>query len=73
MGPTAKPVYALEGDVATGGSCLQWLKQNMGMISDQIMGDSDLPENQVTSTGGAYFVPAFKGLFAPYWRPDARG
>jgi glycerol kinase len=64
-------VYALEGSIAVTGSLVQWLRDNLGIISSA-------PEiNELAATvednGGCYFVPAFSGLFAPYWRPDARG
>lgn len=65
------PVYALEGSIAVAGSLVQWLRDNMRMFSSA-------PEIEelaasVPDNGGAYFVPAFSGLFAPYWRADARG
>jgi glycerol kinase len=63
--------YALEGSIAVTGSLVQWLRDNLGMI-----GSSEEIEPlaaSVEDNGGAYFVPAFSGLFAPYWRPDARG
>jgi glycerol kinase len=65
------PVYALEGSIAVTGSLVQWLRDNLGLISDasQIEGLA----RSVDDNGGAYIVPAFSGLFAPYWRPDARG
>jgi glycerol kinase len=65
------PVYALEGSIAVTGALVQWLRDNLGIISSapEI---NDLAAT-VTDTGGCYFVPAFSGLFAPYWRPDARG
>jgi glycerol kinase len=65
------PVYALEGSIAVTGSAVQWLRDQLGIIS----GAADVEQlaAQVEDTGGLYFVPAFSGLFAPYWRPDARG
>ena len=66
-----KPVYALEGSVAMGGSLVQWLRDNL-----QLIPNSPAVENMAKSVddnGGVYFVPAFSGLFAPRWRPDARG
>jgi glycerol kinase len=63
--------YALEGSIAVTGSLVQWLRDNLGLFSS-----SDEVERlaaSVDDNGGAYFVPAFSGLFAPYWRPDARG
>ncbi|KAI7856970.1 hypothetical protein BDC45DRAFT_544467 [Circinella umbellata] len=66
-----KPVYALEGSVAVAGSSIQWLRDNMGIISEA-KEINDLA-SQVEDTSGVYFVTAFTGLFAPYWRDDARG
>lgn len=60
------------GSVAVAGAALKWLRDNMGMIKDVTTDTEDLA-NEVFSTGDVYFVPAFKGLFAPYWRMDARG
>ena len=67
----AKPVYALEGSIAVTGSAVQWLRDQLGIIS----GASEVEHlaAQVDDSGGVYFVPAFSGLFAPYWRSDARG
>ena len=68
---TAPPVYCLEGSVAIAGAAVQWLRDNLGIIDS-----SDAVEAlaaSVADNGGAYFVPAFSGLFAPYWRSDARG
>jgi glycerol kinase len=67
----APAVYALEGSIAVTGSLVQWLRDNLGMFSDAP--DIEKLALQVPDNGGAYFVPAFSGLFAPYWRPDARG
>ncbi|GAB3443780.1 glycerol kinase GlpK [Phycicoccus ginsengisoli] len=67
----AKPVYALEGSIAVTGSAVQWLRDQLGIISGA--GDVERLAGQVQDSGGLYFVPAFSGLFAPYWRPDARG
>ncbi|HEY2725295.1 MAG TPA: glycerol kinase GlpK [Pseudonocardiaceae bacterium] len=64
-------VYALEGSVAVTGSLVQWLRDNLGMISSAA--DIEAAAASVEDNGGAYFVPAFSGLFAPYWRSDARG
>ena len=67
----ADPVYALEGSIAVTGSAVQWLRDQLGIIS----GAAEVEQlaAQVEDTGGMYFVPAFSGLFAPYWRSDARG
>jgi glycerol kinase len=67
----AKPVYALEGSIAVTGSAVQWLRDQLGIISGAA--DIERLASQVEDTGGLYFVPAFSGLFAPHWRPDARG
>jgi glycerol kinase len=64
-------VYALEGSIAVTGSLVQWVRDNLGMISSAPEIE-DLAK-KVDDNGGAYFVPAFSGLFAPHWRPDARG
>jgi glycerol kinase len=64
-------VYALEGSIAVTGSLVQWLRDNLGIIGSAPEVE-DLARS-VDDNGGAYFVPAFSGLFAPHWRPDARG
>ncbi|MBO0608291.1 glycerol kinase GlpK [Myceligenerans salitolerans] len=64
-------VYALEGSIAVTGSLVQWLRDNLGLFTDAP--DVEYLASKVEDNGGAYFVPAFSGLFAPYWRPDARG
>ena len=64
-------VYALEGSIAVTGSLVQWVRDNLGLISSAPEIE-DLAK-EVDDNGGAYFVPAFSGLFAPHWRPDARG
>jgi glycerol kinase len=66
-----KPVYALEGSIAVTGSLVQWMRDQMGMISSAA--EIEPLAASVEDNGGAYFVPAFSGLFAPYWRSDARG
>jgi len=63
--------YALEGSIAVTGSLVQWLRDNLGIIRSSEEVESLAAS--VDDNGGAYFVPAFSGLFAPYWRPDARG
>ncbi|WP_306231965.1 glycerol kinase GlpK [Agrococcus beijingensis] len=63
--------YALEGSIAVTGSLIQWLRDNLGLIPDAPAVET--LAKSVDDNGGAYFVPAFSGLFAPYWRPDARG
>ncbi|KAK9281170.1 hypothetical protein L1049_004065 [Liquidambar formosana] len=71
LGPEAPANYALEGSIAIAGAAVQWLRDSLGIISSA----SEIEELalQVESTGGVYFVPAFNGLFAPWWRDDARG
>mgnify|MGYP003429408020 FL=1 len=63
--------YALEGSIAVTGSLVQWLRDNLGLFSSSE--DVERLAASVDDNGGAYFVPAFSGLFAPYWRSDARG
>jgi glycerol kinase len=65
------PVYALEGSIAVTGSAVQWLRDQLGVIS--AAAEIESLAAQVSDNGGVYFVPAFSGLFAPYWRADARG
>jgi len=64
-------VFALEGSIAVAGSLVQWLRDNIGMIASAA--DIETLAATVEDNGGCYFVPAFSGLFAPYWRSDARG
>jgi len=64
-------VYALEGSIAVTGSLVQWLRDNLGIISSAP--EVERLAGAVEDNGGVYFVPAFSGLFAPYWRSDARG
>jgi glycerol kinase len=64
-------VYALEGSIAITGALVQWIRDNLGMI--QKSSDIESLAKTVDDNGGIYFVPAFSGLFAPYWRSDARG
>jgi glycerol kinase len=67
----APPIYALEGSIAVTGAAVQWLRDQLGIIG----GASEVEQlaGSVEDAGGVYFVPAFSGLFAPYWRSDARG
>uniref|UniRef100_A0A2S2NA87 Probable glycerol kinase n=1 Tax=Schizaphis graminum TaxID=13262 RepID=A0A2S2NA87_SCHGA len=71
MGKHTDPIYALEGSVAVAGSATKWLKDNLCIVdsykSMEVMADS------VEDTNGIHFVPAFSGLYAPYWKSDARG
>lgn len=66
-----EPIYSLEGSVGIAGALVQWLRDNLGLISKA----SEVEDLALTvkDNGGVYFVPAFSGLFAPYWRSDARG
>ena len=65
------PVYCLEGSIAVTGALVQWLRDNLGLISS--VPEIESLATTVEDNGGAYFVPAFSGLFAPYWHSDARG
>lgn len=65
------PVYALEGSVAIAGALVQWLRDNLGLIDNAARIESLAKE--VEDSGGIYFVPAFSGLYAPYWKSNARG
>ncbi len=65
------PVYALEGSIAIAGALVQWLRDNLGLI--QRSAEVEDLARTVEDNGGVYFVPAFSGLYAPYWRSDARG
>ena len=64
-------VYALEGSIAITGALVQWLRDNLGLITSSA--EVEALAATVEDNGGVYFVPAFSGLFAPYWRSDARG
>ena len=70
-GTSEGPAYALEGSVAVTGSLVQWLRDNLGIIATA--GEVETLASSVGDNGDVYFVPAFSGLFAPHWRPDARG
>jgi len=63
--------FALEGSIAITGALVQWLRDNLGMI--ETSSDIELLARTVEDNGGVYFVPAFSGLYAPYWKDDARG
>jgi glycerol kinase len=67
----APAVYALEGSIAIAGALVQWLRDNLGLITGSA--EVEALAKLVEDNGGVYFVPAFSGLFAPYWRSDARG
>lgn len=64
-------VYALEGNIAVGGAALKWMKDNLEILKDA--SESEDLASSVPSTAGCYFVPAFHGLFAPYYQKEARG
>jgi len=66
-----KPVYCLEGSIAIAGALVQWVRDNLGLIKEAR--EIENLALGVEDNGGVYFVPAFSGLFAPYWRADARG
>ena len=68
---TNDTVYCLEGSIAVTGSLVQWMRDNLGMIGSAP--EIEQVARSVDDNGGAYFVPAFSGLFAPHWRSDARG
>ncbi|NNM60598.1 MAG: glycerol kinase GlpK [Steroidobacteraceae bacterium] len=68
---TEKPCYALEGSIAIAGALVQWLRDNVGLIERSA--DVEALALEAEDNGDVYFVPAFSGLYAPYWRPDARG
>jgi glycerol kinase len=70
LGP-APTHYALEGSIAITGALVQWLRDNLGLI--QTSADIENLANTVHDNGGVYFVPAFSGLYAPYWKDNARG
>jgi glycerol kinase len=65
------PVYALEGSIAMAGATVQWLRDNLHLINHA--SETEEIAQSVADSGGCYLVPAFSGLFAPYWRSDARG
>lgn len=68
---TKPACYALEGSIAITGALVQWLRDNLGLIENS--SDIEALARTVNDNGGAYFVPAFSGLYAPYWKDDARG
>jgi glycerol kinase len=65
------PVYALEGSIAVTGALVQWVRDNLGLIGQA--SEIEALARSVEDNGGCYFVPAFSGLFAPYWQANARG
>ena len=64
-------IYALEGSIAITGALIQWLRDNLGII--QTSAEVETLAKTVPDNGGIYFVPAFSGLYAPYWKSNARG
>jgi glycerol kinase len=68
---TERPRYALEGSIAITGALVQWLRDNLGLITKSA--DIESLAKTVKDNGGVYFVPAFSGLYAPYWKESARG
>ncbi|XP_047114214.1 glycerol kinase-like [Schistocerca piceifrons] len=70
MGKNTPPVYALEGAIAIAGVAFSWLKDNIGILKD--IAESENMIKEMTAHREVYFVPAFSGLYAPYWRKDAR-
>ena len=66
-----KPCYALEGSIAVTGALVQWLRDNLGLIRSSA--EVEALAASVADNGDVYFVPAFSGLYAPWWRADARG
>lgn len=71
VGPKGEVNYALEGSVFMGGATIQWLRDELGLIRDA--SDTEYFASKVADTNGVYLVPAFVGLGAPYWDPNARG
>ncbi|HEX6502290.1 MAG TPA: glycerol kinase GlpK [Terriglobales bacterium] len=66
-----RPIYALEGSIAITGALVQWLRDNLGVINSS--SEIESLAGSVADNGGVYFVPAFSGLYAPYWKDTARG
>uniref|UniRef100_A0A0K8SKA2 Probable glycerol kinase n=1 Tax=Lygus hesperus TaxID=30085 RepID=A0A0K8SKA2_LYGHE len=71
LGPNNDVAYALEGSVAVAGAAFAWLKENIGLV--ETVTEIEPLANRVHHSGDVYFVPAFSGLYAPYWQSDARG
>jgi len=70
-GPRGEAAYALEGSIFVAGAAVQWLRDGLGVITDAA--ESEALARSVPDTGDSYLVPAFTGLGAPHWRPEARG
>ncbi|CAH2073973.1 unnamed protein product, partial [Iphiclides podalirius] len=73
LGPDAPPIYALEGSVAVAGDTLQWLQDGLEILNDISDSETQAAEVNDDEEGNICFVPAFNGLFSPYWKKDARG
>lgn len=73
FGPKEHAVYALEGSVAVAGAAITWLRDGLSVLDDFSDTQALAEEAQLVDGGDVYFVPAFSGLYAPYWRQDARG
>ncbi|KAL3285051.1 hypothetical protein HHI36_019177 [Cryptolaemus montrouzieri] len=73
LGPNKPTVYALEGSVAIAGAALNWLRDNLNILDDFKDAERIGKEAESVQSGEVYFVPAFSGLYAPYWQADARG
>lgn len=71
LGKNNPPIYALEGSIAVAGATFGWLKDRLQIICD--VSEVESLANEVSTTNDVYFVPAFQGLYAPYWDADARG
>lgn len=71
LGAKVPAMYALEGSVAVAGAALNWLRDNLGILDDA--NSAEALAEAVTETNDVYFVPAFSGMYAPYWEQEARG
>lgn len=73
FGSSAPPVYALEGSVAIAGAAFSWLRDNLNILPSYSETQNVAEQADLLKEGNVYFVPAFSGLYAPYWQQDARG
>lgn len=73
LGPSRPATYALEGSVAVAGAALNWLRDNLTILPTFGDAQSLAEKAELIESGEVYFVPAFSGLYAPYWQQDARG
>lgn len=73
LGPKQPPVYALEGSVAIAGAALNWLRDNLTVLPNFTKAQEIAEEAELVESGEVTFVPAFSGLYAPYWQQEARG